>query len=175
MTDYIYNDADNYPMNDEFFRITGYHSQAELEYYESGQAEADRMEEMIEKERQAVEGLADMLELTGECRDCPEFTELAEAFLDENGLIANEQFDFLKRQCFLCGGNGTGKPKDELHKKRRDGEWQDIVDFVNGYEMKHRCLFCPNVYRIYGQYKDPDDEWKALEDMCCNCKYFVED
>ena len=176
---YIYNDEDNAPMNDEFFRVTGYHSQAELEYHESGQAERDRREEywneQIDKERKEVEGLSDMLGLTGECRKCRAFTELAEGFFSYNGLVSTEQVDFLKMQCSICGGKGTGKPKDEQHEKWREGYWKDIEEWVKQMDLKFRGRFCPNVYRIYGQYKDPDDEWKAIEEACCNCKYFGED
>jgi hypothetical protein len=172
MTNYIYNDEDNAPMLDPYVEPFEYERKEiarEREDYEA------KWNERIEKERQAVEGLADMLELTGDCRKCPDFTELAEGFLDDNGLISIEQFDFLKMQCSICGGKGTGKPKDEQHEKWRDKSWQDIMEWVKGYDMKFHCLWCPNVYRIYGQYKDPDDEWNAIENLCMDCKYFGED
>lgn len=165
--------------DDRVMKYTTYSSRAEMEYYESGQAEADAFEEKWErekeKERQAVEGLADMLELTGDCRKCPYFTELAEGFLDKNGLIATEQFEFLKMQCSICDGKGTGKPKDEKHRRWLEKDWADLQEWVKDMDLKYRCAWCPNVYRVYGQYKDPDDEWKAIEDLCCNCKYFGED
>ena len=89
---YIYNDEDNAPMVEhfEFEREEIAREREELEA---------KWNERIEKERQAIDGLADMLELTGACRECPDFTELAEGFLDDNGLISIEQFDFLKMQC----------------------------------------------------------------------------
>lgn len=177
MPNYIYNDEDNYPMDDpdKFYRATGYNSMKELEYYESGQADADRLEAEIEKERQAVAGIADILGLTGACRTCPEFTELAEGFLDKEHQISAEQLRFLEMQCSLCGGKGTGKPLDEKHAKRVEHHWQDVMEWVKVNDMKFHCLWCPNTYRVYGQYKDPDDEWKAIEDLCCNCKHFGED
>jgi hypothetical protein len=135
--------------------------------------EAER-ERSAQKQKDAIEGLADMLELTGDCRGCAWFTELAEGFLDKNGLITIEQVDFLKMQCSTCGGKGTGKPKDKQHEELVEHNWRNIVEWVKLYEMRYRCCWCPNVYRVYGQYKDPDDEWKALENLCCNCKYFGE-
>ena len=151
---YVYDNEDNAPMMDERW-----------------QAEREKSEKKL---RDSIEGLADMLELTGDCRKCPEFTELAEGFLDKNGQIATEQFDFLKMQCSLCGGKGTGKPKDETHAKYVEHHWRDLMEFVKEYNLKFRCCWCPNVYRVYGNYKDPDDEWKALEGYCCDCKYFQE-
>ena len=152
---YVYNDEDNAPMIDEA--------------WEAARGKA------AQKQRNAIEGLADVLGLTGDCRKCSEFTDLAEGFLDKNGLIANEQLRFLEMQCSMCGGKGTGKPKDEKHEKWRDNCWQDIMEWVKLMNMKFRCCWCPNVYRVYGQYKDPDDEWKAMEDLCGNCKYWGED
>jgi hypothetical protein len=29
-------------------------------------------------------------------------------------------------------------------------------------------------YEVYGQHKDPDDDWKDIEDRCGNCRYFQE-
>lgn len=175
---YVYDDEDNESMNDRVMKYTTYSSRAEMEYYESGQADQDafvrKWEEEKEKERRAVEGLADMLELTGDCRKCPDFVELAEGFFSYNGLISSEQVDFLKHQCSACGGKGTGKPKDEKHEKWRDGLWSDIVEWVHNNEMRCRCCWCQNTFRIYGNYKDPDDEWKAIEEACGNCKYFGE-
>jgi hypothetical protein len=152
---YVYDNEDNAPMIDEKW-------------------EAAR-EKAAQKQRDAMDGLADMLELTGGCRECEYFTELAEGFIDKNGLIANEQFDFLKMQCSICGGKGTGKPKDEQHRKWIEKDWADLMEWVKDIGLRYRCNWCPNVYRVYGQYKDPDDEWKAMEDLCCNCKYFGED
>lgn len=152
---YVYDNEDNAPMIDEAW-------------------EAER-EKAAQKQQNAIEGLADMLELTGDCRKCYYFTELAEGFLDRNGLIANEQIDFLKMQCSVCGGMGTGKPKDEQHEKWLEKHWGDLMEWVKLSGLNFRCCWCPNVYRVYGQYKDPDDEWDAIETLCCNCKYFGED
>ena len=113
--------------------------------------------------------------MTGDCRKCPDFVELAEGYFSYNGQVSNEQIDFLKMQCSLCEGKGTGKPKDETHAKYVEHYWRDLMEFVKGYNLTFRCCWCPNVYRVYGNYKDPDDEWNALEDLCCNCKYFGED
>lgn len=152
---YVYSDEDNAPMIDEAW-------------------EAAR-EKAAQKQRNAIEGLAEMLELTGGCKKCPEFSELAEGFLDKNGLISSEQFDFLKMQCSICGGKGTGKPKDDRHAEWVMHHWQNVMEWVKLNGLKFRCCWCPNVYRVYGQYKDSDDEWEVLESLCCNCKYFGED
>lgn len=177
---YIYDNEDNEPMNDieNLHHVTGYLSFEEMRQVESGEYSAhlaEKLEAEKEKLLDAIEGLADMLELTGKCRECPDFTELAEGFIDQNGLIANEQVDFLKMQCSICGGKGTGKPKDEKHEKWVEHHWDDLKEWVKNSGLKYRCLWCPNVYRIYGNYKDPDDEWEAIEDHCGKCKYFGED
>lgn len=165
---YIYNDEDNEPMV-EPFEFERDEIAREREEFEA------KWNKRIENERQAVEGLADILGLTGDCRKCPDFVELAEGYFSYNGQVSNEQIDFLKMQCSLCEGKCTGKPKDEQHEKWRDHYWQDFMQWVMQIGLKHRCLFCPNTYRIYGQYKDPDDEFKAMEDLCGNCKYWGED
>lgn len=147
---YVYSDEDNCPMNEEQW-------QAERAWAK---------EKAARKTQDCVEGLADMLELTGECVKCHHFVDLAEGFMDKNGLISNEQFDFLKMQCYVCGGNG--KPNDQVEKV-----WDDLMEWVDrvGLRFSH-CAWCPNVYRVYGKYKDPDDEWKAIEKLCSNCKYW---
>jgi hypothetical protein len=152
---YVYSDEDNNPMIDEAW-----------------QAERERAEQ---KRKERLSGVLDMLGVYGECRNCAEVCELAQGYLDRTGQISAEQFHFLKMQCSACGGMGTGKPKDEKHEKWRDNCWNDLLEWVKLNELKFRCAWCPNVYMVYGQYKDPDDEWKALEDLCCNCKYFGEE
>ena len=156
---YVYDNEDNSPMIDEAWEA----------------ARAESKEKAAQKQRDAIEGIADALGLTGNCRKCDWFLELAEGFLDKNGLIAIEQFDFLKMQCSICDGIGTGKPKDEKHAKWVEHHWDDLMKWVKQIGLKFRCCWCPNVYRIYGFYKDPDDEWNALENLCMNCKYFGED
>lgn len=167
---YLYENEDNAAMLDERWEAERERSAQRMD-----ERWAEKREKAAQKQRSAIEGLADMLGLTGNCRECPSFTELAEGFIDRNGMISNEQVDFLKMQCSTCGGMGTGKPKDERHEKWRDRQFQDIMEWVKLNDLKLRCCWCPNVYRIYGQYKDPDDEWKAIEKACCNCKYFGED
>ena len=171
---YVYNDEDNAPMNDDPFEEKEWISR-ENHLKQMERDRAEQKDAKIERRKGWVEGLADMLELTGDCRKCYHFTELAEGFLDQNGQIANEQLDFLKMQCSVCGGMGTGKPKDEKHEKWLEKHWDDLMEWVKLSGLNFRCCWCPNVYRVYGQYKDPDDEWKAIECLCCNCKYFGED
>lgn len=157
---YIYEDEDNQAMTDD--------------RWEEERAEAK--ERAYQKTRNHIEGLADMLELTGDCRKCHYFTELAEGFLDQNGLIANEQFDYLKMQCFVCCGMGTGKPLNDKHREWIEKDWLDRLEWARDNLPRYSCAWCPVAFRIYGQYKDPDDEWKAIDsaDGCANCKYFQE-
>ena len=180
---YIYNDEDNYPMNDDPFcgphNPTVYTSREEMEYVESGQWEQDQAEKKdawMHKQREALDGLLDMLGLTGKCRECANITELAEGFLDENGLISNEQFDDLEGICKLCGGKGTGITP-EKQQGWIDREWDDRYEWAKSVFPRASCAWCPTAFRIYGQYKDPDDEWNAIDSPggCGNCKYFGED
>ena len=149
---YIYSDEDNAPMIDDAW-----------------EAARDRAEQ---KRKGDLNGLLDMLEIEGSCRECPYITETAEGFL-QNGLISTEQMDYLHIMCAFCGGRGKGncKPNED----RLDKDWADLTEFVKNLGLRHRCIYCANVYRVYGQYKDPDDEWNAIEDLCKNCKYFGED
>lgn len=194
---YIYNDEDNAPMNDEAFapggglypryndcgedllmKYTGYQSEAEARYYENGGYEAD-LEAKEEARRQQYEelkeNLLDELKLEGGCRECPYILETAEGFIDENGSVTFEQKEFLRLQCSGCHGKGTGNIQPE-HEKRLIKWWDEIVEWATMCELKpNRCPWCPKVYEVYGKYKDPDDEWRALEDACGNCKYFGEE
>lgn len=149
---YLYDDEDNAPMIDESW---------EHERDKSG--------------KNALDGLLDMLELTGKCRTCPNVVELAEGFLDKNGLISNEQFEYLERNCKLCGGKGTGVCSDKVQ-GWLDNEWNDRLEWAKLVFPRFSCAWCPTAFRIYGQYKDPDDEWNAIDskDGCANCKYFQE-
>lgn len=165
---YIYNDEDNYPMNEDYiFR-------ADLNYDESGQFYRDREAEedaKREKMRNAVKGVLDMLGLEGGCRKCKHMTDPVEGFLRYNSLVSGEQMMYLRMICAGCHGKGTGAINPE-HEKRLDKFWQERREWVNDHGLRCRCLYCPNVYRIYGEYKNPDDEWIAIEDYCGDCKYF---
>lgn len=178
---YIYNDEDNNPMNDDPFvgahNPTVYSSRAEMEYVESGQWDRDR-EEAEEARRQkqedALDGLAMVIGLSEKCRECPYFYETAEGFLYKNHQISVEQMDYLKHLCAGCKGKETGEP-DQATEQRLYKEVVDLREWMHGLGLKGwKCENCPNVYRVYCKYKDPDDEWKAIDDLCCNCKYFGE-
>lgn len=164
---YVYDDEDNSQMLDDQWEAERERSAQEMD--ERWAAEREKAEQ---KKRDEMEGLLDMLGLEGSCRDCYHITETAEGFLD-NGYVSTEQIDYLHILCVICGGRGKGNCKPNDH--YLDKDWSDRIEWVKGYGMKHRCLYCPNVYRIYGQYKDPDDEWKAIEDLCGKCKYFGEE
>ena len=178
---YIYNDEDNVPMNDpveQLHHVTGYLSFEEMNAFESGELEEwleAEKEARYQRERDALDGLLDMLNLTGKCRECPYVVELAEGFLDKNGLISNEQFEYLERSCKLCGGKGTGIVPEKVQ-GWLDKEWFDRLKWANSVFPRMSCAWCPTAFRIYGQYKDPVDEWNAIDsrDGCANCKYFQE-
>lgn len=149
---YVYDNEDNAPMIDEKW-------------------EAER-QKAAQRRRNELEGLKDMLGLEGSCRECPHITETAEGFLG-NGIISTEQVDYLHMMCVICGGRGKGNCKPDEDRLNKD--WADMTEWVKLMGMRHSCIYCSNVYRVYGNYKDPDDEWNAMEDLCCKCKYFGED
>ena len=180
---YIYNDEDNNPMNDPYenlHHVTGCLSFKEMRAVESGEYE-ERLdaekEARYQQERDAMDGLLDMLGLTGKCRECPYVVELAEGFFDENGLISNEQYEYLEHNCKLCTGQGGGNGVvPEKVQGWLDNEWNDRLEWAKNTLPRMSCAWCPNAFRIYGQYKDPDDEWNAIDSKtgCANCKYFQE-
>ena len=152
----------------------------------------ERREEERQKEKEAINGLADALGLSEGCRKCPWFYETAEGFLYTDHQLKTpvgsiyidyqptvkdiivEQMDYLRIMCIGCKGKDTGKINPE-HEERLQKEYDEFREWLNGLGLKSwRCDSCPNAYRVYGYYKDPDDEWKAIEDLCCKCKYFGE-
>ena len=175
---YIYNDEDNAPMEDPWMKYTVYSSKAEADYYENGghEAEIEAKEAAYqEKKKGWMDGLLDILKLEGGCRECPWINETAEGFMDDNGQITGNQLDYLRHMCLGCKGKGTGKINIE-HDDRLAKEWQEFKEWVKDFGLNHWfCPWCKNVYEVYGQYKDPDDEWKAIEDLCGNCRHFGED
>ena len=179
---YIYNDEDNAAMNDDPFsgphNPTVYSSYEEMRAIESGEYFAhlkERMEAERQKQKDHLDGLLDMLGLKGKCRECPWITELGDGFLDKNGLISNEQIEYLESACRLCGGKGTGIIPEKVQ-GWLDNEWGDRLEWAKNTLPRISCAWCPMAFRIYGQYKDPDDEWDAIDskDGCANCKYFQE-
>ena len=180
---YIYNDEDNNPMNeDPIMKYTTYMTRVQMEfdesdlpdhfYYEHERVIRNYMED------KALDGLALVLGMSEGCRECPWFIETAEGFFDEDNQISAEQMDYLHLMCVGCKGKETGKINPE-HEDRLLKEWKDLCEWVKDLipgsgPKTYRCQYCPNVYRVYGKYKDPDDDWKAIEDLCCNCKHFGE-
>ena len=163
-------DEDGYPIADE-------HDDEWLEI-----AALERIDRQIEeahrKQQQALDGLAMVCGLSEACREkrCPWFYEAAEAFLNKDNQVSVEQMDYLRISCAGCKGKETGEV-DPVHDDRLTKEWNERLDWIKwlGIKQYWHCQLCPNVYRVYGQYKDPDDEWKAIEDLCCDCKYFQEE
>ena len=88
---YVYNDEDNAPMIDEAW-------------------EAAR-EKAAQKQQNAIEGLADVLGLTGDCRKCAEFTDLAEGLGKDRAGI---QF------CAQLGADGIISTRANLIRAARD-------------------------------------------------------
>ena len=62
--------------------------------------------------------------------------------------------------------------KDVLMQKQDD----DRLEWAKNVLPRMSCAWCPTAFRIYGQYKDQDDEWKAIDSKtgCANCKIFQE-
>ena len=179
MSNYIYNDEDNAPMNDDpWMKYTTYSCKAEAEAIENGEYFRDLIaerEERMQQHEEWMDNLLDDLKLEGKCRECPYIIETAEGFMDDDGFVTFEQKEFIRLTCVGCHGKGTGKIQPE-HEERLIKEWNEIVDWVKMYGMNQiHCPWCPKVYEVYGKYKDPDDEWRALEDACGDCKYFGED
>lgn len=168
--DYVYADDDNAAMTDE--RWEAERNRTDERWQEEQSERRDRQDQ---KKRDALDGLLDMLCLTGGCRECPNIVELAEGFLGSNGLIANEQIEYLEHVCKTCGGKGTGVVPEEAQ-EWIDYEWEDRLYWARANLPRYSCAWCQVAFRIYGQYKDPDDEWKAIDsaDGCANCKYFQE-
>lgn len=177
----IYDDEDNAPMvEDPWLKYSVYSCKGEADYYESGQWEAD--EEAKEaardaKQKECMDGILDMLQLTGGCRKCSWIIETAEGFIAEGQSVSSEQLDYLHLMCVGCHGKGTGEMQPE-HDARLTREWGERVEFIKnaGMSMIH-CPWCPKFFEVYGKYKDPDDEWNALDskERCMNCKCFEED
>ena len=176
---YIYNDEDNYPMNeDQIMKYTVYSSRAEMKAVESGEYFRDleaKEDARIAREAEWMNNLLDDLKLEGGCRKCPYIIETAEALMDDKGSVSFEQKEFIRLTCAGCHGKGTGN-MTEADERYADQHWYDLVDWVKSMDLTNwRCTACPKVYEVYGKYKDPDDEWRALEDACGNCKYFGEE
>lgn len=154
----------------------------ELERFYEGieEARAERQEEeriaREEAEKEATERILDQLKLAGKCRECAWILETLEGFWDDNLEISAEQLEYLRLTCVGCKGKETGQADPE-HENRLIKEWDELTEWVKGMGITNpaiRCLWCKNVYKVYGKYKDPDDEWKAFEDLCQNCKIFQE-
>ena len=178
---YIYNDEDNVAMNDPIEtlnNITGYISFEEMRAVESGKYSAHKNEmkdALMQKQDDALECLLDMLNLKGKCRSCPNIVELAESCMDKECQISEEQFQYLEHTCKVCGGQKTGVTP-EKQQAWLDKEWDDRLEWAKNVLPRMSCAWCPTAFRIYGQYKDPDDEWKAIDNKtgCANCKIFQE-
>ena len=125
---------------------------------------------------EAIEEMHNELKHPKYCHDCEWFNELAEGLMDDNGDMEMDQWEFLQLQCAGCHGKTDGKrtDHDEEHLLKH---WCDFTDWVDSLGLKYGCRFCKVVYRIYGKYKDPDDEWNAIDSRngCMNCKRFGED
>ena len=161
---------------DLLMKYTGYRSEAEAEYYESGQYEIDQQAEKearYEAEREALINLAEELGLSENCaKNCYHFYELAEGFFDDDFAVTTEQADFLKAWCCSCKGKAEGKP-DEAMQKIKDKQFDDLQAFIEHNGMKYgHCTWCSKLYEVFGKFKDPDDEWKALEERCGKCQYW---
>ena len=155
-----------------------------MDYYESGGWAADMEEKVAAAEaawKEKMDRILGNLELEGKCMECPWIIETAEGFLSEAERlkmedISPEQYENLRLHCAGCHGKGTGEIQPE-NEQRLIRDWEEITAFVklNGMNSVH-CPWCPKLYQVYGKYKDPDDEWNALDskERCMDCKYFGE-
>ena len=173
MSGYIYNDEDNAPMNDDPFdgphNPTVYNYREEMKYYESGQYERDleaREASVRKRHEDAIKSVMDQLGLEGKCRKCDWIQDLADGFLTDDDKMFSSQFDYLKSLCSSCD---HGK-----HIDRVERYWNDMCDFTKGFDMRFSCNWCHVPYEVYGQHKDPDDDWKDIESRCIDCRYFQE-
>lgn len=167
---------------DLLMKYTGYTSMAEADYYENGGYEADQdalWAEREEKHKEWMDGILDELKLTGGCRECPWIIETAEWWEDKDSEYkpTPEQMHFLHLACVGCHAKGTGEmsPADE---KRVQRYFDDFDEWMTGLGLdKTYCTGCPVPYEVYGKYKDPDDEWNALDskERCLNCEHFGEE
>ena len=46
---------------------------------------------------------------------------------------------------------------------------KEIQDFIDDYAPYIECKGCEKLRALYGMYKDPDNEWKAVDDLCGHC------
>lgn len=115
---YIYNDEDNAAMNDDFL---GYHnptvylSRAEMEYYESGQADRDyedRVDAIEYRESQIRECFLDNLQIERDssCRRCSWMNEILGQFdADDDGNMPAFCYGLAKGICETCQSNPDRK------------------------------------------------------------------
>ena len=48
-------------------------------------------------------------------------------------------------------------------------EEADYIEWCKSYGVTRDCYDCMILQKIYGNYKDPDDEWKAIDRACSDC------
>ena len=58
----------------------------------------------------------------------------------------------------------------------RDRQEEDYQEWLAGFEeyldamdLHGVCRRCSYIREIYGKYKDPDDEWRAIDELCNKC------
>jgi hypothetical protein len=61
---------------------------------------------------------------------------------------------------------------DAKRSEQKQKAFDDLREWVKNMNMKPSCVWCPKVEEVYGYYKDPDDEWKAMERLCEKCKFW---
>lgn len=127
--------------------------------------------DMEDTKEEAVEHFLDELKDDGclqcEQHKCEFVTDLIYGFLDDNFMIGTGQYEFIRQRCTLCGRMEPEKRDDFLN-----NEWGNYMDWVNGQWHRFGCVWCYKPLNIYGNFKDPDDEWNEIEKQCGKCKYF---
>ena len=45
----------------------------------------------------------------------------------------------------------------------------DFEEWLNAYDFHGVCRRCTYIREIFGKYRDPDDEWRAMDEICNKC------
>lgn len=112
---YVYNDEDNYPMNDDVLGTTVYGSRSEMNYYESAEydRELDARQEAQEiRDCQVREFFLDTIGIDrgSDCRNCQWLREILEQYEpDDDLMFPPDCYDIAEGICEACRANPDRK------------------------------------------------------------------